>query len=82
MNFGIKLADKEGFKQEYKRLRQLCRNLNYSLILFEDFDSKDELRFFVGELVKDKELMFINMSCHYDEVLREIEEYLNFFARK
>ena len=82
MNFGIKLADKEGFKQEYKRLRQLCRNLNYSLILFEDFDSKDELRFFVGELVKDKELMFINMSCHYDEVLREIEEYLNFFAKK
>lgn len=82
MNFGIKLADKEGFKQEYKRLRQLCRNLNYSLILFEDFDSKDDLRFFVGELVKDNELMFINMSCHYDEVLREIEEYLNFFARK
>lgn len=82
MNFGIKLADKEGFKQEYKRLRQLCRNLNYSLILFEDFDSEDDLRFFVGELIKDKELMFINMSCHYDEVLREIEEYLNFFARK
>lgn len=82
MNFGIKLADKEGFKQEYKRLRQLCRNLDYSLILFEDFDSEDDLRFFVGELIKDKELMFINMSCHYDEVLREIEEYLNFFARK
>lgn len=82
MNFGIKLADKEGFKQEYKRLRQLCRNLDYSLILFEDFDSEDDLRFFVGELIKDKELMFINMSCHLDEVLREVEEYLNFFARK
>lgn len=83
MEFGIKLAEKLGFKSEYKRLRNLGRRFNYNLILFKDYDREEsDLEFYVGELIQGNELMFITMSTQYDVVLRELSEYIDFYAKK
>lgn len=74
--FGIKLAENEGFKKEYKILRQIARDKEYELILFEDEEIDSEFKFYTVELLKYKELEFIGYSSNLDEVLREAEDFL------
>lgn len=74
--FGIKLAEEEGFKKEYKAIRNLAKQNDFELIFFEDEEIDSEFKFFTAELLKYKELEFISYSSNIDEVIREIEDYL------
>lgn len=74
--FGIKLAEEEGVKNQYKEIRAKAKGLGYELIFFEDEEIDSEFKFFTAELLMYKELEFISYSSNIDEVIREVEDYL------
>lgn len=75
--FGIKLAEEQGLKSQYKELRALAKGLDYDFIFFEDFDEYDtNFKFYTAELMKGRELEFASYSLNIDEVLRGVENFL------
>lgn len=74
--YGIKLAQEEGVKNEYKTIRAMAQGLGFELLFFEDEEIDSEFKFFTAELLKYKELEFISYSSNIDEVIREVEDFL------
>lgn len=77
-----KLIAKEGLLTEYSRLAKAAHKLldgGKVYIYNDEEDGNPENKFFTAEVVRPLPdgLMFISSAREIDEVLRNIEEYLN-----
>lgn len=70
----------EGLDDELARLKRILQQLNMKLIVFQDEeDGNPENKYFTAEiyLPRPDGLICITSSSSVDEVLRQIEEFIN-----